>query len=171
MKKRTVLLITTGILTAGICLVMNMWFIPQIESAAQGLKCFDMRFGYTYQEAVQFLKALSAEGKDIYLTRQLPLDFVYPLAYGSFFALLFTALRGKKSSLNFLPLLLMAADYIENVSILQMLRHDPSYLTNAQVSIASGATIVKTVLMYLCFLVIIVLLIMYLARRKKSAKR
>ena len=170
MKKRTVLLIITGILTAGICLVMNMSFIPQIESAAQGMKCFDMRFGYTIEEARQFLTALSKEGRNLYLTRQLPLDFVYPLAYGLFFATLFTALNGKKTLLNLLPVLLAGADYIENISILLMLRHDSTYLTDMQVRISSGATIVKTVLMYLCFLLIIILLIRWIIRKKKKTK-
>lgn len=168
MKKRTVLLIATGVLTAAICLIMNTVYIPQIEAAAQGLKCFDMRFGYSVEEARQFLTALAQEGKEVYLTKQLPLDCVYPLVYASFFALLFRALYGKKTALVFLPVLLAAADYVENVSVLLMLRHNPVYLSDVQVKIASGATIVKTVLMYLCFLLIVVLLIAYLVRRKKS---
>ncbi|MBQ6065870.1 MAG: hypothetical protein IJK89_03535 [Clostridia bacterium] len=171
MKKRTVLLIATGVLTAAICLIMNMVYIPQIESAAQGLRCFDMRFGYSVEEAREFLNALTQEGRNTYLTRQLPLDCVYPLVYASFFALLFKALYGKKTALVFLPLLLAVADYVENVSVLLMLRHNPVYLNDIQVTIASYATIIKTAMMYLCFILILILLIMYLVRRNKKAKR
>lgn len=168
MKKRTAVLIVSGILTVVICAVMNLIFIPQIESTTQGVRCFDMNFGYTYETAQKFISLLSEEGKNVYLTRQLPLDFFYPLAYGTFFSLLIVTLTKKKSRLIILPVFLMAADYCENVCVILMLKSEA--LTKAVVGAASTATIVKTILMYLCFILIIVLLIRRIVHNKKHSK-
>ena len=163
-KKRRAALIASAALTAAIAAVMNLALIPTIEAAAGGLRCFDMRFGYAYPDALSFLSALSAEGKRLYLTRQLPLDFLYPLAYGAFFAAAFAALTGKKTPLAALPVLLAAADYTENACILLMLRADPP--ARSLVALGSAATIVKTVLMYLCFLTLAALLFRAVIRKK-----
>ena len=156
------------IVVAAICLVMNLLLIPAIESGAAGLRCFDMRFGYAYPEALSFLSALSAEGKRLYLTRQLPLDFLYPAVYGVFFALLFSALAGRKTPWAVLPALLAGADYCENILILLMLRGgEPSF---GLVAFSSIATLSKTILMYLCFLMAAVLLVRKAAARLKRKK-
>lgn len=167
MKKKTrIALIVSGVLTAAICAVMNAVLIPQIEAAAGGFRCFDMRFGYSFEEASAFLSALSAQGRDVYLHRQLPLDFIYPVAYGAFFALAFTALQKRKSPLPAVPALLAAADYCENVCIVLMLRAGTP--ARALTATASAATVTKTVLMYLCFLILLVLLIRAAVNKKRG---
>ena len=167
MKKRTVALIVTGALTAVICGVMNLVFIPQIESTTEGVRCFDMNFGYSFETAQRFLSLLSEEGRSVYLTRQLPLDFFYPLAYGAFFILLICTLTRKKSKLALLPVFLMLADYCENICVILMLKSDG--LSKTLVGVASIATSVKTVLMYLCFVMIVVLIVLAVRNRKKQA--
>ena len=87
-KADTVLLIVFGIITAVICAVMNLYLIPLIEASTDGMKCFDMSvLGYSYEEAKTFVGSLSSESLGVYLNRQLPLDFVYPIAYCVFFSL------------------------------------------------------------------------------------
>ena len=167
MKPQTIVLIVSGALTAVICGVMNFYLIPAIEITTQGIRCFDMNFGYSFEKATQFLSLLSQEGKNIYLTRQLPLDFVYPVAYGLFFGAAITALLGRKSKWLLLPAFLMLFDYCENVCVILMLKSET--LPQALVSVASAATIIKTVLMYLCFLLIIILLIRYFVQKKRKA--
>ncbi len=159
-------LIISGIITAVIAVIMNLYLIPEIEKAAGGLKCFDMRFGYTYDDAKAFLGALSADGRALYSGIQLPLDFVYPIAYGVFFISLTYFLLKKKTPLFVLPGLLMIFDYIENICIAIMLKDGD--LTVSLVSVASVATVIKTVLMYGCFLMIIILLIRRMISLKKK---
>ncbi len=164
MRKK--LTIITGALTAAICAVMNLLLIPRIEAGTGGVRCFDMNFAYGYDTAKEFLGLLTDEGRQIYLGRQLPLDFVYPVAYGLFFGLLiYTLSRGKKALLVF-PALLAAADYIENICVLIMLRS--ADLPRALVNAASVATSAKTILMYVCILLIIALIVYYLKTKKKK---
>jgi len=160
------LTIISGALTAAICAVMNLMLIPQIEAGTGGIRCFDMNFAYNYETAKQFLGLLTDEGRQIYLGRQLPLDFVYPVAYGLFFGLLiYTLSRGRKALLIF-PALLVAADYIENICVMQMLKS--ADISRTLVSIASIATAAKTILMYLCILLIIALIVYFFITKKKK---
>ena len=170
MNKKTaiVLLIVSGVLTLGICAVMNLYLIPAIESSTQGIRCFDMNFGYSYEKATQFVSLLSEEGRRVYLTRQLPLDFFYPIAYGVFFSLLLTVLSGEKTKLMVFPVLLAVFDYSENVCVLRMLTADS--ITPALVAVSSASTIIKTILMYLCIVLILALIIRKLVNRQKQQK-
>ena len=84
-KNQKTLLWISGGLTAAICLVMNLALIPMIEKNTAGLRCFDMNsFGYTFEQAKQFLTLLDDHARSIYLHVQLPLDFFYPVAYTAF---------------------------------------------------------------------------------------
>ena len=159
-------LIGSGALTAGICAVMNFLLIPRIEAAAGGLRCFDMHFGYRYDDAVRFLTALTPAGRGTYLHAQLPLDFLYPVAYAVFFALAITALLRRKSVLIGLPVLLALFDYCENVSVVRMLKAET--LSPALAAFAGAVTEIKTILMYICFMTLLILLVRRLILRKKS---
>ena len=162
-------LLVSGALTLGICAVMNLALIPTIETAAGGLRCFDMRFGYSFDEALAFLSALTPEGRGIYLWRQLPLDLLYPLAYGAFFLLAISGLQKRKTPLLACPVLLAAADYAENACVFLMLRGDAP--SKALVAAGSAATVAKTLLMYLCFLLLLVLLLRAVIKRRTSGFR
>ena len=163
-KTRKILLIVSGALTLIICAVMNLWLIPAIAKEAAGEAIFDMRFAYPTAAGRAFLAALTDAGRQLYLTRQLPLDFVYPAVYTVFFLSAFRALRGRADAFFCLPCLLAAADVTENICTIVMLRAAPS---DALLRFASCATTVKSVLMYLIFVLLAVLLIRYLLRRKK----
>ena len=165
-KKGTVLLIVSAALTVGICLVMNLWLMPAIERATQGLRCFDMQFGYSFETAQRFLSLLDDRGRDLYLHAQLPLDFFYPLAYTCCFLCLFLKLRGRADLFCAIPPLLAAADYTENVCVARMLTAET--FSPALCRFASAATVCKTVLMYGCLLMIAVFAAQALLRRRKE---
>ncbi len=164
-KTKKILTILSGTATAVICIVMNFILIPKIESTTEGIRCFDMNFAYSYETAQKFLSLLSDEGQRVYLNLQLPLDFIYPLMYCAFFILLLSYLTGKKAIFA-LPCVLALCDYTENILSIIMLKS--ASLTQPPVLFASCITSVKTVLMYLTFLVLIVLVVKKIIQRKKA---
>ena len=169
-KKRTAALIVTGAATAAICLVMNLWLLPLIEQTTNGLRCFDMNsLGYTHAQAKEFLSLLSERGRDVYLHVQLPLDFVYPVAYTAFFMLAMRALTGKNTPWYALPAALAALDYTENVCSIVMLR--AMDVSPALAGFASTVTVIKSALMTLTFIVLLIMLIRYFIKRRKGAAK
>ncbi|MBQ6268329.1 MAG: hypothetical protein IJK64_11235 [Clostridia bacterium] len=156
----------SAVLTAGICLVMNLWLLPSIEATTDGIRCFDMNFGYDYATAQRFLSLLSPEGKALYLHAQLPLDFVYPLAYGCCFCCLFFYLTGRFSALQLLPLLLMAFDYAENICTILMLR--AASLSPALAATASALTVIKTLLLYVNAALLLICAVRYFLKKRRT---
>ena len=165
-KTRKAVLIVSGVLTAAICLVMNIVFLPHIEAGTEGIRCFDMNFNYSFETAQAFINALGSDLKAYYLHVQLPLDFVYPLAYTTFFVLLMNTLTQKKSMLTALPPVLAVCDYGENIGIIRMLTTEE--LSPVTVSIANGFTMVKTVLLYVTILLVLVLIIRKIVKKKRG---
>ena len=73
----TILLPLTGV-TIILYLVMIFGPLALLQDIA-GTPALDMRpLGYQPADAATFLDALGAEGRAIYLTRQIPLDLMYP---------------------------------------------------------------------------------------------
>ena len=164
-KISLVFLIITGVLTVGICAVMNFYLIPAIESGTGGLRIFDMNsFGYTYEQAKSFTAALSDSGLDMYLHRQLPLDFFYPVAYTAFFVLCLIKLKSQKGLLA-LPTVLALCDYGENICSIRMLTTD---FTKAVANAGCVFTVCKSAVMCVVIALIVVLLVLKLIKRRKS---
>lgn len=118
--------------------------------AVSGEAPFDMRpLGYGPQEAARLLGALGEQGRRYYLTRQIPLDTVYPalLAMTLVSTLLLFAPRlpGRRLVRVGIALSVGAAlfDYTENLGIAAMLLRWPD-LPDAVVRATSTATIVKS---------------------------
>lgn len=159
-------LIISGALTALICAAMNFVLIPKIEETTNGIRCFDMNFGYSPADAQSFLESISKISRHIYLCFQLPLDFIYPICYCMFFVLLITVLSKKKTKLVIVPLILALFDYTENIFTVVFLNKT---ITNTNIFyVSSTVTAIKTVLMYICFLIIIVLIIKKIISKKKE---
>lgn len=67
-----------GLTAVGIYLFMIQVTLAHIQTVS-GMVPFDMRpFGYSPDEAARLLTALEETGRAYYLTRQIPLDIVYP---------------------------------------------------------------------------------------------
>lgn len=165
MKKT--LTIISGALTGIICLIMNFVLMPQIELTTEGLKCFDMNpAGYSYETAIKFLSLLNEHGRNVYLHFQLPLDFVYPVVYTLFFILMLLWLTNGKKAFSVIPAALMLCDCGENISVIKMLTaQTPS---EALVKAASAFTVSKSVLMYLCFALIIVFAVIKAVKSRRK---
>lgn len=126
-----------------------MLFVSAPRIDAGGLAPFDTRAtGYSYDEAVAFVRALSADGHSAYLGPQRIADTVFPigflgvLAFGAFFALhrwsLALALLAMLPPLGY-----FAFDMLENAAVAGLLRAGPDAITPGMVARASFCTIWK----------------------------
>ncbi|MCR5208213.1 MAG: hypothetical protein K6C14_07055 [Eubacterium sp.] len=165
-KKGKTAVIAGGALTALISGIMNFVLIPKIEASA-GIRCFDMNFAYGFDDASAFLSNISDEARALYLNVQLPLDFIYPIAYCLFFTFLIIRLCKRVNALVIFPVTLAAFDYAENICSIMLLKS--SELSARLVSFGSTFTTIKTLLMYSTFIVIIICIIFWFKKRKKEA--
>ena len=149
--------IGSGLVGASIYMLMINVTLAHIE-AASGHVPFDMRpFGYGPTDAATLLRALGVDGREYYLSRQIPLDTLYPamLALTLIAAMCWFGRRMPNSKLVRLGIIfsVVAAlcDYIENIGIMAMIWNwpDPSV---PLIYAASTATIVKSVLTTLAVL-------------------
>ena len=131
--------------------LMLLYTIPQVERYAQGMKLFDLSpTGYSYEYALELLGALDLNGRSLYLYRQLPLDFIYPLLFSVSCCFVLSWLFAKSLTPNsklfylcFVPVAAGLFDYLENIAIINMLTTYP-HVTEHQVAIASVFTVLKS---------------------------
>ena len=158
-----------GIGTAIIGIIMNLILIPRIEANTNGTRCFDMNLFYKPETAREFLNLISDDGRFIYLHRQLPLDFVYPVFYTLLFVSLICLLcksgAGRRALLTGAAVLAVS-DYAENIMSIIMLKSGIPSDTFAVT--ASIITSLKTIVMYLLILSILALLIKFIITRRKG---
>lgn len=133
----------------GVYLVMVLWSLPVISEQAGGLVPFDLHpFGYSGDEAREFLAALSPQGRQFYLGPQHWLDTFYPILLGIVIAVPFVLYTRKwPLVIRFTGLLALAvgvsADYLENAAVAQLLQMDQDKVTDAVVAVSSGWTMAK----------------------------
>ena len=151
--------------------------IPLVFSYSPESILFDMSpAGYSYAEAIELLQSLGPDGRNAYLTIQIPIDLVYPAMFAVSYALMITWIfkqglpkHSRVYLLAFVPILAGLFDYLENAGIVAMLYAFPDVSENLVTS-ASSFTIAKSGFTTLFFLVLLVSLI-YLAiwRMKERA--
>lgn len=149
--------------------------IPGVESYAPGMKIFDLLpGGYSYDYAVELLSALGNDGRKEYLSRQLPLDFIYPALFSisSFLMLAWLFLKrydkgSKIFYLCFVPIFAGIFDYLENIQILFVILNYPD-ITKAQIVLSSAFTMVKSGLTSLFFLLLLFAIIRLLVGSKST---
>ncbi|MEH6452591.1 MAG: hypothetical protein V7782_06050 [Psychromonas sp.] len=150
-------------LTMIVYFLMLFYSIPAVSEFAPELPIFDLSpTGYSFVYANELLNTLGAEGRDIYLSTQLPIDFVYPGLFSITYSLLLVWLFGKTFSINskiyyvaLVPFLAGMFDYAENVFIIKMINSFPE-LQETTVQIASALTILKSSFTMLFFILLIV---------------
>lgn len=147
-----------GLISASVYLLMVNVTLAHIE-AASGHAPFDMRpFGYSHADATTLLDALGVDGREYYLTHQIPLDTLYPavLALTLIAAFCWIGQRIPNSRLVRLGIIFSVGaalfDYAENLAIMAMIWSWPDTSTPL-VSVASSATVVKSALTTLAVLV------------------
>ena len=148
--------------TLSVYLIMLLYSIPCVLEIAPTMKLFDMSpSGYTHAYAMDLLRAIGPEGRRLYLTRQLPLDFIYPGLFAITYTMMLVWLFSKRYDrhskifiLVFIPALAGLFDYLENIMIILMLRSFPD-LSFELVRISSIFSISKSILTAFFFILLI----------------
>ena len=150
-------------LTMAVYLTMLSYSIPAVTAYAPEQPIFDLSpAGYSFDYAYELLDKLGAEGREIYLSTQLPLDFIYPGLFSITYSLLLVWVFGKifniRSKIFFfalVPFLAGIFDYAENVFIIKMISSFPD-LQVATVNIASIFTLLKSSFTMFLFVLLVV---------------
>lgn len=171
---RTVLILF--VITQVVYATILLYTIPAVLEEAPDMKLFDMSpSGYSSEYAGNLLNAIGADGRQTYLTLQLPMDFVYPGLFAVTYALLLVWLFNKgfvRESpvfyLAFVPTIAGLFDYLENIGIIMMLRSFPN-ISAATVAFASMSSVIKSVFTVGFYILLLVGIIAF-ARRRVSAR-
>ena len=138
-----------GLAAAGFYLLMIFGTLAHIESVS-GLRPFDMRpGGYSAELANSLIRNLGSNGRGYHLTRQIPLDLVYPSLMALALVSLLKWLGSRGVSQNFVrigtwfSIAAAFADYLENAGICVMILSWPEISANTVLA-ASVASIVKS---------------------------
>ncbi len=150
-------------LTMVVYFSMLFYSIPAVSEFAPELPIFDLSpAGYSFAYASELLNTLGARGRGIYLSTQLPIDFIYPGLFSITYSLLLVWLFGKTFSINskiyyfaLVPFLAGMFDYAENIFIIKMINSFPE-LQVTTVKIASTLTILKSSFTLFFFTLLIV---------------
>ncbi len=140
--------------------------IPRAMELASGLKLLDMMpAGYDRDYVNELFRALGEEGRRYYLTRQLPVDFIYPLLFGWSYCLLLGYFLNKLNQLKtplvylcLLPVMAGFFDYSENIGIIALLNAYPD-LAHLTVSITSVFSVLKSMTTSVFFIALIIVLL------------
>ncbi|MCI5144957.1 MAG: hypothetical protein D3923_05365 [Candidatus Electrothrix sp. AR3] len=157
--------------------VMVFYTIPQVEAYAQGMKLFDLSpLGYSFEYASELLQALGNEGREKYLYRQLPLDFLYPGLFAVSCTLLLTWLFLKTSEnkskifyLCLVPAIAGVFDYLENICVVHILWSYPS-ISKTSIALASTMTIAKSALTTIFFVLLLLGTVLFFIRERNNKK-
>jgi len=139
------------VLTMTVYLTMLSYSIPAVAAYAPHLPIFDLSpTGYSFNYAYELLNELGTEGRELYLSTQLPLDFVYPGLFSITYTLLLIWIIAKTVNTNskvyfsaLIPFLAGVFDYIENIFIIKMILSFPE-LQVETVKMASTFTLLKS---------------------------
>lgn len=138
-----------GLAAAGFYLLMIFGTLAHIETLS-GLRPFDMRpGGYSAEQANSLIDALGFSGRWYYLTRQIPLDLVYPALMALTLISIFKWLGSRDVSQklvrigSWFSIAAAIADYLENAGICLMILSWPEISANTVLA-ASVASIVKS---------------------------
>jgi len=142
--------------------MMLFYTMPKLWQASGGMLIFDLRVaGYSTETAQAFLDAISAEGRQLYLTTQHMLDTIFPALLAVSLIVTLYRLAPKLPVLYLTPIAGALFDYYENAAVREMLLSkvaDP-----ALVEMASLLTNLKFASIALSFLSII-----WLWQRRKT---
>lgn len=173
-KKVLVLFLLTNIVYAYMLLVS----IPATMEFSNGLQLLDMMpAGYDLEYVNTLFETLGNTGRQIYLTKQIPVDMIYPLLFGISYAAVLAYFLSKLPKLNhnylylcLFPIIAGIADYIENIGIVTMLNAYPT-VTETSVHTTSIFSIIKSSTTSIYFIILIIVLIVLGIRRLKSSSK
>lgn len=166
------------ILTNVIYLFMLTVTIPKTMEFSNGMKLLDvMPTGYDLNYVNELFNSLGENGRETYLTSQIPVDMIYPLLFGLTYCLLLGYFLKKLNKLNspylylcILPVIAGISDYLENIGIITMLNSYPNF-TQFLVSTTNISSIIKSISTIAFFITLIIVLIslgLTAMKRKKT---
>lgn len=166
--KKVIILLILSILAY---VMMVLFTLPRLQALAGGLELFDVRMiGYTPEYARQLLSALGSEGRQVYLTQQIPLDMIYSLLFAMSYSVLTAYLlhrlswfEGPAFYLAMLPLIGGLLDGCENLAVMTMLNQFPD-LSNQTAVLANYLTRTKFAFSMPALMSIVILLIIFVAK-------
>ncbi len=165
------------VLTMIVYVLMLTYSIPAVSAFAPELPLFDLSpAGYTFAYANELLGTLGAEGRQLYLTTQLPLDFIYPGLFAITYSLLLVWLFRKTFKANskiyyvaLVPFLAGIFDYMENLFIIKMINSFPN-LQESTVEIANAFTILKSGFTTVFFVLLLVGFVLLLKQKLTTSR-
>lgn len=154
------------ILTNVVYVYMLTVTIPGTMEFSDGMKLLDMMpTGYDLNYVSELFSSLGENGRETYLTDQIPVDMFYPLLFGLTYCLLLGYFLNKINKLNspyiylcLLPIFAGIADYLENFGIITMLKNYPE-LTEITVKTTNLFSLIKSISTSAFFVVLMVILI------------
>jgi hypothetical protein len=165
-----------GLAAAGFYLLMIFGTLAHIETLS-GLRPFDMRpGGYSAEQANSLIDALGSSGRRYYLTRQIPLDLVYPSLMALTLISLFKWLGSRDVSQKLVrigtwfSIAAAIADYLENVGICLMILSWPEISANTVLA-TSVASIVKSGLTATAVLIVLLGAVYWASKRARTYAR
>ena len=170
MKTIKIALIISVTISLALQTAMKVWTLPEISDAAAGLAPFDLRLtGYSHEDAMRFLLAISPTGRNIYLGPQHLLDLIYPaslaLSVGLAIYLLGPLTRVWRAIFALAVLPGMVFDYRENIWVTRLLKTNPADITAAMVESASSATVYKALFDTAALMLLISFILLWIFRR------
>ena len=154
------------ILTNVVYLFMLLVTIPKTMGFSNEMKLLDMLpTGYNQDYVNKLFRALGENGREVYLTNQIPVDMIYPLLFGltyslllAYFLIKLNKLKSPFSFLSLLPIIAGIADYLENIGIIAMLNSYPD-LTKTIVNTTNTFSVIKSISTSVFFITLIIILI------------
>ena len=173
-KGKTVLILF--LITQLVYAIIIFVTIPKVMAFANGMALPDMMpMGYSVDYVRDLFTKLGTEGRNTYLTQQIPLDMIYPGLFGVMYALLLTYLLKVSDIKNqwlyycaFFAILGGFFDYLENFSIITIILSFPDIQDWMAIS-ASICTLGKSIFSTFYFCVLLVVLIIFLVKKTKSS--
>jgi len=165
-----------GLAAAGFYLLMIFVTLAHIENLS-GIRPFDMRpGGYSAELANSLISDLGSSGRRYYLTRQIPLDLVYPSLMALTLVSLLKWLGSRDVSQKLVrigtwfSIAAAIADYLENAGICFMILSWPEISANTVLA-ASVASIVKSGLTTAAVLIVLLGVGFFAFKRIRSYTR
>jgi hypothetical protein len=149
----------------------------QLSQYSNGVGMLDAQFHYTAEKAYQMLTAYGEQGRELYLSRILPLDIVIPMVYSLFFAVAISFVfqrafspTGSVQYISLLPFAAAIADYIENVGVASLLLAYPTHL-DVVAAITSYFTSAKQIFFNISAVFLLIGIVALTWKRVNSTKR
>lgn len=174
-KGKTVLFLL--ILTNFVYVYMLLVSIPKVMGFSGSMKIPDiMPIGYEPEYVLALFEKLGVAGRSAYLYHQLPVDLLYPFLFGITYFLVILYLLQKLQKLNsetyylgLLPFMAGLFDYLENFVLIYMLGAYPA-ITVSTIKLCAFFTVFKSMLSFISFLIIIVLVLKLIHQKLLASK-